>query len=414
MRTAAAILALVCTAHAGFVQPLGAGRVARRAVRVSSQPSIVATMSEEPLEELTVEPEMPMPFNPAYVALGFAAFVALQPEMAMAKGGEYGLAEGRIISLAHPTVMALMCGPPTRVSARARPRAYQHAHARISTPTRVSAHPRAYQRAHAHATHVCCAHRAPRHALPRYTASAFAAFTGLQWRRLREVGGTITDLKKELKPLQAQVEAAGESGAPAAVTAQVAELTAKVDELSATRKALAKDDLRDKHYQVGSLILGLGTSFAIEGPVNTFMRAGKLFPGPHLYAGAGVVVAWAMAASMVPNMAKGKDWARTAHISFNVLALGFFTWQARAPLRPARRFARRHATQHNATQRHATPRHATPRHATPRHATPRPKPVGRKHNPPPASSARVLPPAADPHRPGDRGQGHREDQIPLR
>jgi len=220
------------------------------------------------MEHGAVEPEVPMPFNPAYVALGFAAFAALQPEMAMAKGGEYGLAEGRIISLAHPTVMALM-----------------------------------------------------------YTASAFAAFTGLQWRRLREVGVTIGDLKKELKPLQAQVEAAGESGAPAALTAQVAQLTTKVDELSATRKALAKDDLRDKHYQVGSVILGLGTSFAIEGPVNTFMRAGKLFPGPHLYAGAGVVVAWAMAASMVPNMAKGKDWARTAHMSFNVLALGFFTWQ---------------------------------------------------------------------------------------
>ena len=278
MRVAAAILALVCTAHAGFVQPLGAGHT-RRAVRVSSQPSIAATLSEEPLEpalESEVEPELPMPFNPAYVALGFAAFAALQPEMAMAKGGEYGIAEGRIISLAHPTVMALM-----------------------------------------------------------YAASAFAAFTGLQWRQLRELGGTISELKQELKPLQAQVEAAGEEGAPAAVSAQVAELTAKVDELSATRKALAKDDLRDKHYQVGSLILGLGTSFAIEGPVNTFLRAGKLFPGPHLYAGAGVVVAWAMAAAMAPHMAKGKDWARTAHISLNVLALGFFTWQASPPLRPA-------------------------------------------------------------------------------
>eukprot|EP00964_Phaeocystis_antarctica_P119260 scaffold83011_cov63-Phaeocystis_antarctica.AAC.3 len=318
MRTTAAILALVCTAHAGFVQPLGAGRAARRAVRVSSQPSIVATLSEEPLEPTVVhsvmehdvvEPEVPMPFNPAYVALGFAAFAALQPEMAMAKGGEYGLAEGRIISLAHPTVMALMCGPPatqtTRMSARS------------PTPT------------------------------PRtYTASAFAAFTGLQWRRLREVGVTIGDLKKELKPLQAQVEAAGESGAPAALTAQVAELTTKVDELSATRKALAKDDLRDKHYQVGSVILGLGTSFAIEGPVNTFMRAGKLFPGPHLYAGAGVVVAWAMAASMVPNMAKG----------------------APCPGAPPRRPARRHAT-------------------------PRPKPVGRRYDPPPASSP-LLPPVA--------------------
>ena len=41
MRVAAAILALVCTAHAGFVQPLGAAHT-RRAVRVSSQPSIAA------------------------------------------------------------------------------------------------------------------------------------------------------------------------------------------------------------------------------------------------------------------------------------------------------------------------------------------------------------------------------------
>jgi len=49
--------------------------------------------------------------------------------------------------------------------------------------------------------------------------------------------------------------------------------------------------------------------------------------GPHLYAGAGVVVCWAMAASLVPLMSKGKDAARTAHIAFNVLALGLFTWQ---------------------------------------------------------------------------------------
>ena len=32
---------------------------------------------------------------------------------------------------------------------------------------------------------------------------------------------------------------------------------------------------------MGSIILGLGTAFAIEGPVNTFLRAQKLFPGPH-------------------------------------------------------------------------------------------------------------------------------------
>ena len=77
------------------------------------------------------------------------------------------------------------------------------------------------------------------------------------------------------------------------------------------------------------MILGLGTAFAIEGPVNTFLRAQKLFPGPHLYAGAGVVVCWAMAASLVPLMEKGgrQDSARIAHMSFNALALGLFTWQ---------------------------------------------------------------------------------------
>ena len=34
-----------------------------------------------------------------------------------------------------------------------------------------------------------------------------------------------------------------------------------------------------------------------------------------------------MAASLVPVMAKGSDAARSAHIAFNVLALGLFTWQ---------------------------------------------------------------------------------------
>ncbi len=190
---------------------------------------------------------------------------AAQPEAALAKGGEFGIFEGRIVSLAHPTVMVVL-----------------------------------------------------------YTASAFAAFTGFQWRRLREIGNQINGLKDERKrcALSAEQEAAG-----ASPSAEYVALSAKIDELTATRKELASDDLRQKHYQVGSVILGLGTAFAIEGPVNTFLRAQKLFPGPHLYAGAGVVVAWAMAASLVPLMSKGSDGARSAHIAFNALALGLFTWQ---------------------------------------------------------------------------------------
>lgn len=57
--------------------------------------------------------------------------------------------------------------------------------------------------------------------------------------------------------------------------------------------------------------------------------AGKLFPGPHLFAGAGIVALWALAASLVPAMQKGNDTARSAHIALNTLNLGLFIWQVR-------------------------------------------------------------------------------------
>mmetsp|Transcript_43061 Transcript_43061/g.71586 ORF Transcript_43061/g.71586 Transcript_43061/m.71586 type:complete len:286 (-) Transcript_43061:426-1283(-) len=210
--------------------------------------------------------------NPAVLALGLAAVAAAQPDAAMAKGGAYGIFEGRIISLAHPAIMA-----------------------------------------------IC------------YAASAWAAFTGFQWRQLRELGYQITDLKAELKGPVSKLAALADEDPThpeaAALESQVAALKAQIEELTATRKDLASSNLREKHYQVGSVILGLGTAFAIEGPVNTFLRAQKLFPGPHLYAGAGIVVSWAMAASLVPLMAKGKEAARVGHIAFNIFALGLFTWQ---------------------------------------------------------------------------------------
>lgn len=197
-----------------------------------------------------------------------AALAVAQPEAALAKGGEYGIFEGRIVSLAHPTIMA-----------------------------------------------VC------------YAATAWAAFTGFQWRRLREIGDEINELKAQLKGPKAKLDALAEGEINPSLSAQVSALQSQIDELSATRKDLASNNLREKHYQVGSVILGLGTAFAIEGPVNTFLRAQKLFPGPHLYAGAGVVVCWAMAASLVPLMQKGKDSARSAHIAFNAIAVALFTWQ---------------------------------------------------------------------------------------
>ena len=60
--------------------------------------------------------------------------------------------------------------------------------------------------------------------------------------------------------------------------------------------------------------------------MNTYMRAGKLFPGPHLYAGAGCVAMWVLAAALVPQMQKGKDWARNLHVGANAVTFGLFAY----------------------------------------------------------------------------------------
>lgn len=53
------------------------------------------------------------------------------------------------------------------------------------------------------------------------------------------------------------------------------------------RKELIKGSYRDRHFNAGSILLGFGVSEAVFGGLNTWFRTGKLFPGPHLYAGAG-------------------------------------------------------------------------------------------------------------------------------
>jgi hypothetical protein len=76
-----------------------------------------------------------------------------------------------------------------------------------------------------------------------------------------------------------------------------------------------------------NLIICIRTANLIQGPLNTYARAGKLFPGPHLYAGAGLVVLWAAAAACVPAMQKGSDTARSIHIGANVAGMGLVAWQ---------------------------------------------------------------------------------------
>jgi hypothetical protein len=147
--------------------------------------------------------------------------------------------------------------------------------------------------------------------------SLSTGWKGFQWRRQRTLGGEISELKKQIPKLEE-----GESPSAAALATQK-----QIDELTAERKELSGKNLKDSHFSSGVMLAAIGTTFAIEGPLNTYARAGKLFPGPHLYAGAGLVVLWSAAAACVPAMQKGSDTARSAHIALNSVGTGLFGWQ---------------------------------------------------------------------------------------
>ena len=284
--------ALMATLTTSFQTPISVPRAPTRlhALTTRQRPNVVAMTSDEhsqsffdptglsetPLELGHAAPDSGVSPALANVA-GLAALAAFaSPDAALAKGGEFGPFEGKVIALIHPAVMATV-----------------------------------------------------------FLTSLGAGYTGLQWRRTRTIGQDIQGMKSTLKagPKAALAGLAAEDGTfpdsprVSALQAEIATAEASIAELSAERKTLASADYRDRHWAFGSIILALGVSFAIEGPVNTFMRAGKLFPGPHVYAGCACVVGWALAAALVPQMQKGADWARSCHIAFNSLATALFTWQ---------------------------------------------------------------------------------------
>jgi hypothetical protein len=184
-------------------------------------------------------------------------------EAALAKDGEYGILEGKSVALLHPIIMLGLFG-----------------------------------------------------------ASVYAAYLGWQWRRTRTIGEEIRALKAQ-KPKVAV--AAGGDSAPAAP--EPSPLDAQIAGLEKERKELVAGGFRDRHSNVGYALLGGGVTVGVAGCFNTYMRTGKLFPGPHLYAGAGIVVLWALAASLVPAMQKGDNNARSAHIALNALNVALFAWQ---------------------------------------------------------------------------------------
>ncbi|MBW4640085.1 MAG: DUF4079 domain-containing protein [Gloeocapsa sp. UFS-A4-WI-NPMV-4B04] len=94
------------------------------------------------------------------------------------------------------------------------------------------------------------------------------------------------------------------------------------------KKELIKGRYNVKHYQVGSVLLGLMVIGAIAAMAVTYLNNQKLFFGPHLIAGLAMTGMIAISASLSPFMQKGQDWARYTHIVLNAALLALFSWQA--------------------------------------------------------------------------------------
>ncbi|WP_013321132.1 DUF4079 domain-containing protein [Gloeothece verrucosa] len=94
------------------------------------------------------------------------------------------------------------------------------------------------------------------------------------------------------------------------------------------RKELIKKDFRNRHYQLGSILLAFMVIGTIGGMAVTYINNGKLFVGPHLLVGLAMTGLIAISAALVPFMQKGNEAARVTHILLNVALLGLFGWQA--------------------------------------------------------------------------------------
>lgn len=276
MKISFLFLAIV-TASDAFVAPTNICKVSLKPIDSTFRTRIFSSGNDQenfPIPEVPAEGSKS--FNPLPAAT--VALCLLSSTAASAAGPDWGVFEGKTLSLLHPVMMFGML-----------------------------------------------------------TLSASTALLGFEWRRQRTIGDDISALKKQLPKLD------GASSVSEALKAcqsseeidssQLARLKSalpiesQINELQTERKSLAAKGPRDKHYGQGAILAFTGTVFAIEGPLNTFARAGKLFPGPHLYAGAGLVCLWALAMLMVPQMQKGNDTARTVHIGANIGGIGLFLWQ---------------------------------------------------------------------------------------
>ncbi|MGI0482521.1 DUF4079 domain-containing protein [Geminocystis sp. CENA526] len=94
------------------------------------------------------------------------------------------------------------------------------------------------------------------------------------------------------------------------------------------RKELIKGNFANRHHKVGAIFMALVVLGTIGGMAVTYINNGKLFVGPHLLAGLGMMAMVTVSASLVPYMQKGNAFARFTHVGINMSMLLVFGWQA--------------------------------------------------------------------------------------
>uniref|UniRef100_A0A453N0M4 DUF4079 domain-containing protein n=3 Tax=Triticinae TaxID=1648030 RepID=A0A453N0M4_AEGTS len=257
---------------APMASPLTAVARAARVHPVSCSASSSSAKNPKQSSSSSSSPPAVPSLRSTAVALAGAVplLAALPPPDAMAVGGELGIIEGRTVALLHPAIMGGL-----------------------------------------------------------FAYTLWAGYLGWQWRRVRTVQDEITELKKQVRPAAAATPAAVGAGdsAPPPPPAAKSPTEIKINELTEERKKLVKGGFRDRHFNAGSILLGLGVTESVGGALNTWLRTGKLFPGPHLFAGAAITVLWAAAAALVPAMQKGNETARSLHIALNTINVLLFIWQ---------------------------------------------------------------------------------------
>jgi hypothetical protein len=95
-----------------------------------------------------------------------------------------------------------------------------------------------------------------------------------------------------------------------------------------TRKQLIKGKFAKRHFQMGSILLALLVLGCFGGMGVTYLNNGKLFVGPHLLVGIGMVCLISVAVSLTPMMQHGNLVARKAHVGLNMAMVTLFLWQA--------------------------------------------------------------------------------------